>query len=198
MTSAARSVEALVGAHYDSLYRYAYRLSGSAADAEDLTQDTFGTALLRYGQLRDPSLAKAWLFQILRNKYLLRLRGEKRAKTVPLDSVDDPACRAGADPGAGGGEGGEFPVGPGELQAVLSELDEAFRTPLILYYFEDFSYREIAEQMGLPIGTVMSRLARAKVHLRNRLAPAHDGGGSGDGGGAGRTRDHSEAKGGRP
>jgi RNA polymerase sigma-70 factor (ECF subfamily) len=52
---------------------------------------------------------------------------------------------------------------------VLRELPEVFRTPIILYYFEDFSYRDIAEQMDLPIGTVMSRLARAKAHLRSRL-----------------------------
>ena len=62
-------------------------------------------------------------------------------------------------------------IDPGKLQEVLDELDESFRTPLILFYFEDFSYREIADQMDLPIGTVMSRLARAKGYLRGRLAP---------------------------
>jgi RNA polymerase sigma-70 factor, ECF subfamily len=61
-----------------------------------------------------------------------------------------------------------------KLQQVLGELPEAFRTPIILYYFEDFSYRDIAEQMDLPIGTVMSRLARAKCHLRCRLFPADE------------------------
>jgi RNA polymerase sigma-70 factor (ECF subfamily) len=55
------------------------------------------------------------------------------------------------------------------LQEALNELPEVFRTPIILYYFEDFNYRDIAEQMDLPLGTVMSRLARAKAHLRNRL-----------------------------
>ena len=56
-----------------------------------------------------------------------------------------------------------------ELQTILSELPEEFRTPLILYYFEEFSYKQIARQMDVPIGTVMSRLARAKKHLRHRL-----------------------------
>jgi RNA polymerase sigma-70 factor (ECF subfamily) len=60
-------------------------------------------------------------------------------------------------------------VEPERLQLALSELPEAFRTPIVLYYFEDFSYRDIAEQMDLPVGTVMSRLARAKSHLRARL-----------------------------
>ena len=58
---------------------------------------------------------------------------------------------------------------PEQLQNALNELPEAFRTPVILFYFEDFSYRDIAEQMALPMGTVMSRLARAKAHLRTRL-----------------------------
>ena len=60
-------------------------------------------------------------------------------------------------------------IDPERLQQALNELPETFRTPIILYYFEDFGYREIAEQMDLPMGTVMSRLARAKAHLRVRL-----------------------------
>jgi RNA polymerase sigma-70 factor (ECF subfamily) len=62
-------------------------------------------------------------------------------------------------------------IDPERLQQALAELAEGFRTPVILFYFEDFSYRDIAEQMELPIGTVMSRLARAKAHLRVRLLP---------------------------
>ena len=57
------------------------------------------------------------------------------------------------------------------MQQALDELEEGFRTPLILFYFEEFSYRDIAEQMDLPIGTVMSRLARAKAYLRAKLSP---------------------------
>ena len=62
--------------------------------------------------------------------------------------------------------------GPEQLQEALNELPEGFRTPVILFYFEDMSYRDIAEQMGLPIGTVMSRLARGKAYLRDRLVPS--------------------------
>jgi RNA polymerase sigma-70 factor (ECF subfamily) len=62
-------------------------------------------------------------------------------------------------------------IEPERLQEALNDLAEGFRTPLILYYFEDFSYRDIAEQMDLPLGTVMSRLARAKAFLRSRLLP---------------------------
>jgi RNA polymerase sigma-70 factor, ECF subfamily len=155
-----RSVQKLVDEHYLSLYRYAYRLSGSAADAEDLTQEAYCKAQQQLGQLRDPERARAWLFSILRNAYLHRVRADKHERLVSLDSVGDVPEPAPA----------ELPeVEPERLQQSLNELPEVFRTPIILYYFEDFSYRDIAEQMDLPIGTVMSRLARAKAHLRNRL-----------------------------
>ena len=155
-----RTVQKLVDAHYAALYRYAYRLSGSASDAEDLTQDAFCQAQAKLGQLRDPCRAKAWLFSILRNAFLHRVRADKHGHLVPLDGVGDLP---------------ELPpeplpeIEPERLQQALNELPEVFRTPIILYYFEDFSYRDIAEQMDLPIGTVMSRLARAKAFLRSRL-----------------------------
>ena len=157
-----RNVERLVEEHYSSLYRYAYRLSGSEADAEDLTQETFCKAQMCLKQLREPDRAKSWLFSILRNAYLHRVRTEKSQVTLSLDAV------------------GELPDSPMEtlpevdqeqLQKALGELPEVFRTPILLYYFDDFSYRDIAEQMDLPIGTVMSRLARAKAWLRTRLFP---------------------------
>ncbi|MCZ2341511.1 MAG: sigma-70 family RNA polymerase sigma factor [Bacteroidales bacterium] len=165
MGSTRISIQQLIEAHYDALYRYAYRLSGSNGDADDLTQETFGKALTRMDQLREPEHAKAWLFRILRNAYLHRHRDRLRHPTVSLDSVGDLAEES-SEPG--------LALDPVLLQNALNELEEGFRTPLILFYFEDFSYRDIAEQMDLPIGTVMSRLARAKSHLRQRLV-AHAG-----------------------
>jgi RNA polymerase sigma-70 factor (ECF subfamily) len=155
-----RIVEKLVEEHYATLYRYAYRLTGLAADAEDLTQEAFCKAQTNLGQLRDPSRARPWLFSILRNAYLHRVRSDRQERLVPLDDVGELAESL---PEA-------LPqVDPERLQEALNELPEVFRTPIILYYFEDFTYRDIAEQMDLPIGTVMSRLARAKAHLRGRL-----------------------------
>jgi RNA polymerase sigma-70 factor (ECF subfamily) len=160
--AAAGGLHELIDAHYQPLYRYAFRLTGTAADAEDLTQETFGKAMARLPQLRDPDRAKAWLFRILRNAYLHKVRDQKRHRVVPLDAVGDVAEDRPAD---------DTPdVDPAKLQQALNDLDETFRTPIILYYFEEFSYRDIAEQMDLPIGTVMSRLARAKGYLRTRLA----------------------------
>ena len=155
-----RALERMVEEHYAALYRYAYRLSGSATEAEDLTQEAFCKAHGHWHQLRDPLRAKAWLFTILRNAYLRRVRDGHRAVTVSLNDVDEIAD----DPPPPLPE-----VSPAQLQQALAELPERFRTPIILYYFNDFSYRDIAEHMGVPIGTVMSRLARAKGHLRRRL-----------------------------
>jgi RNA polymerase sigma-70 factor (ECF subfamily) len=157
-----RSVEQLVEEHYAALYRYAYRLSGAAADAEDLTQEAFCKAQASLGQLRDPGRAKPWLFSILRNAYLHRVRSDRQERRVPLDEVGDLAEPLPEPLPA---------IDPERLQEALNELPEVFRTPIILYYFEDFSYRDIADQMDLPIGTVMSRLARAKAYLRGRLLP---------------------------
>jgi RNA polymerase sigma-70 factor (ECF subfamily) len=155
-----QTIQLLVEDHYAALYRYAYRLSGSPADAEDLTQEAFCKAQLNFGQLRDPSRAKPWLFSILRNAYLHRARAERQQPCVSLECVGDLAEPLPP----------QLPdIDPERLQQALNELPEAFRTPIVLYYFEDFGYREIAEQMDLPIGTVMSRLARAKAFLRVRL-----------------------------
>jgi RNA polymerase sigma-70 factor (ECF subfamily) len=161
--ASAGGLHRLIDAHYQALYRYAYRLSGSAAEAADLTQEAFGKALVRLGQLRDPDRAKGWLFRILRNAYLHRVRDQNRHRVIPLDAVGDLPERP----------PDELPdIDPARLQQALNELDEAFRTPIILYYFEEFSYRDIAEQMELPIGTVMSRLARGKGYLRAKLLPS--------------------------
>jgi RNA polymerase sigma-70 factor (ECF subfamily) len=160
MPGSQRNVERLVNDHYASLYRYAYRLAGSTTDAEDLTQETFCTAQQKLRQLRDPERVKAWLFSILRNAYLRRLRDDKHCHFVPVEDLGD-VMDLPPDP--------LLPVEPERLQQALNELPEVFRTPIILYYFEEFSYRDIAEQMDLPLGTVMSRLARAKAHLRTRL-----------------------------
>ena len=153
-------IEELVKEHYSSLYRFAYRLSGSAQEAEDLTQEAFCQAQMKLGQLRDEKRARAWLFTILRNAYLHKVRDRKTANVLSMEDIGDIPERL-PDP---------LPdIDPQRLQEALDELDEPWRTPIILFYFEDFSYRDIADQMEVPIGTVMSRLARAKSFLKSRL-----------------------------
>ena len=156
-------LRSLVDQHYELLYRYAYHLCGSTADAEDLTQETYCTAQAKLHQLRDARHARAWLCSILRNHYLRGLRLHTAVPVESLENVSDPV-EAAAEP--------DSEINAERLQQVLAELPEAFRTPLMLFYFDEYSYRQIAEQMGVPIGTVMSRLARAKAYLRSRLRSA--------------------------
>src|SRR6266487_1095479 len=90
-----RSVQKLVDCYYEFLFRYAYRLTGSSADAEDLTQEAFCQAQMKLSQLRDPNRAKAWLFSILRNAYLHRVRAAKQENRVPFDSIGEIPDRPG-------------------------------------------------------------------------------------------------------
>ncbi|MSR58338.1 MAG: RNA polymerase sigma factor [Planctomycetaceae bacterium] len=158
MDHRARKLSELVAQHYELLYRYAYRLTGSEADADDLTQQAFLTAQVKWDQLRDENCARSWLFTIVRNAYLKQLRLPSCLPSSALDQVAEPPS-----PDELCDVDGE------QLQNLLNDLPEEYRSPLILFYFEDFSYKEIAEHMGVPLGTVMSRLSRAKAWLRARL-----------------------------
>lgn len=149
----------LVERYYALLYRYAYRLAGSEADAEDLTQHAFLIAQTKLDQLRDEARARPWLCTIVRNAYLKDLRTKGCLPLAALDQVAEPASPAAC----------ESDFDQEQLQNVLNDLPEEFRSPVILFYFEEFSYKEIAEHMGVPLGTIMSRLARAKAYLRHRL-----------------------------
>jgi RNA polymerase sigma-70 factor (ECF subfamily) len=144
----------------DLLYRYAYRLTGNANDAEDLTQQTFLRAQQKLHQLHEAAAAKWWLCSIMRNSFLTSRRHTGMMQS--LEGFEQTLCLD---------EPPDELVDPDELQRALLELPEDFRSPLILFYFEEFSYQEIADQMGLPMGTVMSRLSRAKSFLRKRLSP---------------------------
>lgn len=155
------SIQALVDEHYRLIYRYAFRLTGSASDAEDLTQHTFLVAQQKLGQLHCRTQARAWLCAIVRHHYF---RVSRRAKWgQPLHErfdLVDPLSEP---------EEWAFPVDLEQLPNALAALSEAYRSTLILYYFEQFSYAEIAVAMEVPLGTVMSRLARARLQLREEL-----------------------------
>ena len=150
---------------YADLYRYAYRLTGRVDQAEELTQESLLRGFEQYAKLRNPERVKPWLIQILRNFFLQDKRFEKSHPHQTMDGTSEPVSP-------------DVPVATGLdtsgvdlLQAVLNELPEIYRSPIILYYFDDLDYRAIADLMEVPIGTVMSRLARAKEKLRERLDP---------------------------
>jgi RNA polymerase sigma-70 factor (ECF subfamily) len=155
--SADPEFEQLVNRYYRDLYRFGFSLTGSEADASDLAQETFYVWANKRHQLKDPTKVKAWLFTTLHRKFLQTRRHKTRFKDEPIDE-------AAAD----------FPhVAPDcvvridaqNLVRLLTQLDENHRAPLVLYYMEDLSYNEIAETLAVPLGTVQSRIARAKIRL---------------------------------
>lgn len=151
----------LIEEHSEFLYRFAYRLSGSSADAEDLVQQAFMSAHTSLDQLREPDKARAWLVAVVRNAYRKSIRRERPLSFSAIRSNPEPV----AEPDL------EQLLNAASVQEALAELPEEFRSTLILYYFDDQSYKEIAELLDIPIGTVMSRLSRGKAHLRQRLLP---------------------------
>ncbi len=164
------SIAALVARHHVELYGYAFGLTGDRIDAEDLVQQVFLVAHARLHQLQQPAAARGWLYTILRNTYLKdRRRQSNRPGVDPevdLDTLPDDRIEDNEDNLEIEGIDRE------QLQAALNALPDEFRVVVLMFYFEDSSYRQIAEQLGIPSGTVMSRLSRAKQFLRQRLREA--------------------------
>jgi RNA polymerase sigma-70 factor (ECF subfamily) len=156
------SFEALVGTYYQPLYKFAFSLTKTADDAADLTQQTFLIWAEKGHTLRDPSKAKSWLFTSLYREFL---RIYRRGKTVA--AVDQEILESNHDTGlieaARQLEGNE-------AMEALQGLDPVYREPLTLFYLDNLAYREIAEVLDIPIGTVMSRLARGKRQLKAKLS----------------------------
>ena len=153
-------VAQLVAEHHRAVHAYAFRLSGSIPDAEDLTQQVFLVAQQKLGQLRKEGSARSWLFAILRNCFL---KNRQRRRPVPAASLQLNINTVPAEIPE------EEDIDLERLQQAINQLPDGFRLVLVMFYFEERSYREIAEGLDLPIGTVMSRLARAKQHLRSKL-----------------------------
>ncbi|MCE9605288.1 MAG: sigma-70 family RNA polymerase sigma factor [Planctomycetia bacterium] len=159
--STSADITRLVAEHHAAVYRAAFRLSGSTADAEDLTQQTFLTAHRSLGQLRDQRAALGWLMAILRSCFLKAYR-KRRPLSADHCDLDLELCAASIPP--------ESEIDAEQLQNALNELSADARLMLTMFYFEDLSYREIAAATDTPIGTVMSRLSRAKEQLRRKLS----------------------------
>ena len=173
MTQDAFETDAL--SYIDALYRTALRMTRSEADAEDLVQETYIRALRFRDQFTPGTNLKAWLFRILTNTFINSYRKRSRApETTELDDVDEFSLyRRMSANGAGSGSSDperEFLNGivSTEVKDALQALPERFRTTVLLDV-EGFSYKEIAETLGIPIGTVMSRLHRGRKFLQKRL-----------------------------
>lgn len=146
------------------LYRLAYRLCGQAEVAEDLLQETFYHAWRSMDSLKQPERARAWLFQILRFRWSHYVRSETRRPRQggALEAIAEPA-----DPDAAGPL--EVMARQEMMQLVLDELEERYRLPLVMVFVEGMTCREAAEELAVPLGTVLSRIHRARKFLRKRL-----------------------------
>ncbi len=151
-------IQQLIDHYHADAYRYAFRLSGSSNEAEDLTQETFLIAQQKLDQLRDPSRGRSWLFAILRSCFLRNLRKNRPVNESSIQMTVDEIPEASFE---------NHQVDKIVLREAIADLPVDFKVVLLMFYFENYSYKEIAEKLGIKIGTVMSRLSRAKGIVRN-------------------------------
>ena len=149
------------------LYNFAYWLTQDRAEAEDLVQETYMKALRGFSSFQQGTNFRAWMYRILRNTFLTTQAGLKASASVSLDSDD-----ASAEPAAA-----ETPesvllarLDQDTIQNALEKLPVKFREIILLCDLEEMSYQEIGETLGIPMGTVMSRLSRARRAMRELLA----------------------------
>jgi len=152
--------EIIVREHYEPLFRFAMTLTRAESDARDLTQQTFYVWATKGHQLRDISKVKTWLFTTLKHAFLT---GQNRQIRFPHYNLEDISQELPAlSP--------ELidPPDSSQVLSALSKVDEVYQAPVALYYLEDHSYKDIAVVLGVPIGTVKSRIARGIAQLRER------------------------------
>jgi RNA polymerase sigma-70 factor, ECF subfamily len=154
--------EGLVARYYEPLYQFAFSLTRSEADACDLTQQTFYVWATKGHQLRDPDKVKTWLFTTLHRQFLESRRRNIRFPHQELEAaeIELPVI---------------LPSAISQLDttlvlAALGRVDAAFQAPVSLFYLQDHSYKEIAEILELPLGTVKSRISRGIGQLQRLLA----------------------------
>jgi RNA polymerase sigma-70 factor, ECF subfamily len=163
-------------AQIDALYRTALRMTRSPADAEDLVQETYLRAFRSLHQFSEGTNLRAWLFRILTNTYINDYRKRQRRPTnTSLDDIEefylyDHLVDSGVQPGEERPEDVVVErLTTDDVSKAIDALPEEFRQVVVLADVEGFAYREIADIAGIPVGTVMSRLFRARRRLRRQL-----------------------------
>ncbi len=156
----------------DSLYNFARWLSGDADEARDLVQETFVKALKGFGSFQQGSNFRAWMFRILRNTFLTSRTGLERRNTTQEDE-------SGLEEAVVDHETPEVTLlrrtDTELMRKAIAQLAPAFQEVLLLADVEEMKYQEVADTLSIPIGTVMSRLARARKQLREYIAQAAGG-----------------------
>jgi RNA polymerase sigma-70 factor, ECF subfamily len=157
-----------------SLYSTALRMTRNQSDAEDLVQETYLKAFRSYGSFETGTNLKAWLFRILTNTFINTYRAkQRRPQESDLGSVEDLFLYKRLPSLAGLSESAEeqlldlFPAA--EVREAIENLPETFLLPMLLNDVEGFSYKEVAEILDIPIGTVMSRLHRGRKTMQEAL-----------------------------
>ena len=151
----------MVEQYYAPLYRFGLSLSRKESDAVDLTQQTFLTWAAKGHQLRDAGKAKTWLFTTLYRQFLADKR--RAAHFVDTDEETEFVDPPDLSPAMANA------IDAGIVQKALHALEDRLRAPVTLFYMQQHSYREIAEILEIPIGTVMSRISRGKAEMRKSL-----------------------------
>jgi RNA polymerase sigma-70 factor (ECF subfamily) len=162
----AATFEELAMPLFDQLFNFAHWLTQNRSEAEDLVQETYIKALKGFSSFQPGTNFRAWIYRILRNTFLTSRAGLKASATVQLDEED-----AQEIPASSGTPESIFLDRAQEqmLQSALEELPLRFREILLLCELEEMSYQEISEALSIPMGTVMSRLSRARKALRETL-----------------------------
>lgn len=160
-TSSTAEMCSFVDQHYDRIFAYCYRLSGRRSDAEDLCQQVFVAAVKHLGQIRSLESAQAWLATTARRMYWQSLRESTRQNTLYHPTLNEPespneACEKRLER-------------EDWVHQSLTQLTPVARIIVVMFYFEEKSYQQIAQELDIPIGTVMSRLSRSKELLREAL-----------------------------
>ena len=161
------SFEQLAMPHFERLYNFACWLTHDRDEAEDLVQETYAKALKGFSSFQPGTNFRAWIYKILRNAFLTSRTGLKESAIVPLDPGDEeenlPAVEETPESILLRRSDGEL------VQLALEKLPLAYREILLLCEVEEMSYREISDALAIPMGTVMSRLSRARKTLGEGL-----------------------------